>query len=181
MIARRESQRTQLVVLFASQQRKRRISSHFHPHPALLLLQSPFCSLCLCSQKAEYATEAGMLFLSSHTPGPLCRKPLGELCDLADLQKVAVGIPEEAPDLATPVDRRRQEDRTTGLERLIRCPAVWHSQRQLMADGIRIGRRGKRDGRLVSGGPTASHQQQPAPLKREDAGGATIVTIDRGS
>jgi hypothetical protein len=47
------------------------------------------------------------------------REEKSDLRDLADLEEVAVRIAEEAADLSTPVDRRRQEDSTTRLERLI--------------------------------------------------------------
>ncbi len=46
------------------------------------------------------------------------------LRDLADLEEVAVRVPEEAADLSAPVDRRCQEDGTTGRERLVGGAAV---------------------------------------------------------
>src|SRR6266487_5630303 len=94
---------------------------------------------------------------------------------------MAIRIPEEAADFSTPVNRRRQEDGPTRLERLIGGVAVRHPNRQLMTDGIRIRRRRKGDCRLVPGGPPAGHQQQPAPLKIEHARRATILTVNRGS
>jgi hypothetical protein len=63
------------------------------------------------------------------------------LCNLADLQEVAVRIAEEAADLSTPIDRRRQEDGTPRPERLIGGVAVRHTQCQLMTHGIGILRR----------------------------------------
>src|SRR5437667_3256889 len=94
---------------------------------------------------------------------------------------MAIRVPEEAADLSTPVNRRRQEDGPTCLERLIGSAAVRHPNRQLMTDGIRIRRWRKGDCGLVPGGPTAGHQQQPAPLKIEHARRATILTVNRGS
>src|SRR5438034_5346006 len=103
------------------------------------------------------------------------------LCNLADLQEVAVWIAEEAADLSTPVDWRRQEDGPSRFERLIGSTAVRHPKCQLVADSIRVLRWRKGDRGLVFGRPTAGHQEQPAPLKSEDARGATILAVDRGS
>src|ERR671930_551489 len=97
------------------------------------------------------------------------------LRDLAGLHEVTIRIPEDAPDLSAPIDWRRQEDRALRLERLEGCTAVWHADRQLMADGIGIARRRKGDGRLVRGRAATGYQEQPAPLEREHARGAAVL------
>src|SRR2546421_534949 len=77
------------------------------------------------------------------------------------IYQVAVRIAEEAADLSAPVDRRRQEDGTTCLERLIGNAAVGHTKRQFMADAIRIRRRPESDRGLVPGRPAAGNKEQP--------------------
>jgi hypothetical protein len=94
---------------------------------------------------------------------------------------VAVRIAEEAADLSAPVDRQRQEDGTTRLERLIGSAAVGHTKRQLMADAIRIRRRPESDRGLVPGRPAAGNKEQPASLKIEDTRRAAILAVDGGS
>ena len=64
------------------------------------------------------------------------RAPDGKLRHFAYLDEVAIRVPKERPDFATPINGRGQKLGTPAHERFVCRAAVGHPQSQLMADAV---------------------------------------------
>src|SRR2546421_10735271 len=76
------------------------------------------------------------------------------LACLGELQEMAIRIAEEGSDLVAPIDGRGEELGSARAQHLVSGRTIRHPDGQLVADTVRVCRRGKGDGGLVLCGST---------------------------